>query len=99
MPCLPSLSRPLYHIHSAAIANCLCRNDENGLRVGRADGIKVLLDLCHTQCPCDIADISLAEDVQANAAEALANLTRADNGETAQRINRRGVAPLVQVRV
>ena len=82
---------------SAAIANCVCRNDSNGLRLGRADGIELLLDLTHTETAADIADTSLIEDVQANAAEALANLTRMDSTETAERLRRRGVAPIVRM--
>jgi hypothetical protein len=95
--CFKSKAVDVLETASAALANCLCRNDANALRLGRCDGISALLRLCHTSASSDVVDVSLVEDVQANAAEALANLTRSDNGETAERINRRGVAPLVQM--
>jgi hypothetical protein len=82
---------------SAALANLICRNDGNALRLGRADGIELLLDLTHTALAADIADVSLIEDVQANAAEALANLTRLESTETAERLRRRGMGPVVRM--
>jgi hypothetical protein len=95
--CRKSQAVDVLETASAALANCLCNNDENALRLGRADGIEVLLDLALTQRSADIIDIALYEDVQANAAEALSNMTRGDSTETAQRIQRRGVAVFVQM--
>jgi hypothetical protein len=80
---------------SAALANLVCLHKGNAHRISRVGGIQVLLRLIASAVPANLLDSDQMSEVQANCAEALANLTSNYGEENAAQIHALGVAPLV----
>ncbi|CAM9825753.1 unnamed protein product, partial [Laminaria digitata] len=80
---------------TAALANLLCYSDANSIRLVAAGGIGVLVGLVSSYRPHNLLDSDQAEEIQANAAEALVNATRNHGEDAASRIHSLGISPLV----
>ncbi|CAM9386389.1 unnamed protein product, partial [Ectocarpus sp. 8 AP-2014] len=80
---------------TAALANLLCYSEANAVRLVAAGGIGVLVGLVSSYKPHNLLDFDQAEEIQANAAEALVNATRNHGDEVTVRIHSLGISPLV----
>ena len=80
---------------TAALANLVCLHKGNAAKVSEVGGIQVLLRLVSSSISANLLDSDQMSEVQANAAEALANLTSTYGEENAAQVHSLGVAPLV----
>jgi hypothetical protein len=80
---------------TAALANLVCQNDANGLKLARAGGISIMLYLCDSHLAADVIDREQIQEIQANAAECLGNLTRNNNLDCIGLIKEAGLSPFV----
>jgi hypothetical protein len=80
---------------TAALANLVCLHKGNASKVSKVGGIQVLLRLVSSSVPANLLDSDQMNEIQANAAEALANLTSTYGEENAAQLHSLGVAPLV----
>mmetsp|Transcript_106476 Transcript_106476/g.308655 ORF Transcript_106476/g.308655 Transcript_106476/m.308655 type:complete len:559 (-) Transcript_106476:58-1734(-) len=80
---------------TAALANLVCLHKANAVKVCVAGGVEILVRLVTSDKAANLLDVDHISEIQANAAEALANLTSNFGDESAARIHTLGIAPLV----
>lgn len=80
---------------TAALANLCSRNEMNSTLLSKAGGLYALVDLCHSYRGFDVTDRYRLEDIEANAAEAVANATKYENEATISVVMEKGTKPFV----
>lgn len=80
---------------TAALSNLTCFCDANCKRVLEADGVSIMVHLLTTAFSENLLDIDQNDEVQANAAEMLANVSRYDCAETTSKFNGKVIDTLV----
>ena len=82
---------------TSALANLTCFSDANCERVLRADGVNVMVTILTTSLTENLLDIDQNDEVQANSAEMLANVSRFDCPMTVTMFNGKVVDTLVMM--
>jgi len=80
---------------TAALANIITLHSGNGVRLAQAGGVDILSHLITSNQIVNLLDFDQISEIQANAAECLANVTRNYGRANAARIHELGITPLV----
>ena len=80
---------------TAAVANLVTMHSGNAVRLAECGGVDVLTHLITSNQIVNLLDFDQVSEIQANAAECLANVTRNYGKANAARIHELGISPLV----